>query len=459
MPGKHGSVVVQPGQPLQFTAIADASLPSATAALGTSVGTTLVAYKKAARALLEGKYASQAALAPAYLRESCDIFLVRCPDGMLVRYDSAQNEPGRMRCADVGEPLAKMAPIFSDQIIHFPDDPETYVPPLPGPEVILGKTDAAGGTSELARFRPLIYATTKLPPGFQVLPPPARPPCIISLQNELAIQAQGFVVPNSGPLKPGPDVDHFLLHGRLKLPVGWHTIEIYPPLVDEHWKPEYAALWAELDLLAAIVQQNTVASALSSIDSRGAMRKHYANLLEEFKTLLAGQEEPVHQFLKEHPELICPTAEHTWSKLPFGDRRSDFVFREPGNDYLLVELEAPIRGLFRKDGQQREELTHAINQILDWIQFIGRNQTRVEDELGLKGISTNPRTLIVMGRSEGLTEDNRKKLVTLQSQQNKLRILTYDDLLSGARTNLERLLGPLSLVGQNAEVYFFKQEC
>jgi hypothetical protein len=48
-------------------------------------------------------------------------------------------------------------------------------------------------------------------------------------------------------------------------------------------------------------------------------------------------------------------------------------------------------------------------------------------------------------------------LVTLQAQQNKLRILTYDDLLAGARANLERLLGPLSLVGQNAELYFFKE--
>ena len=50
----------------------------------------------------------------------------------------------------------------------------------------------------------------------------------------------------------------------------------------------------------------------------------------------------------------------------------------------------------------------------------------------------------------------RHKLVTLQAQHSKLRILTYDDLIASARANLERLFGPLSIVAQNAELYFFK---
>jgi hypothetical protein len=143
--------------------------------------------------------------------------------------------------------------------------------------------------------------------------------------------------------------------------------------------------------------------------------------------------------------------------LPFADRVSDFVFREPYNNYLLVEIEAPISQLFRQDGQQREELTHALNQITDWVQYISNNRERVEEELGLVGISTNPRTLVVIGRSANLTEENRRKLGTIQAQQNKRRILTYDDLVVSARANLEKVLGPLSLRGQNAELYFFKQ--
>jgi hypothetical protein len=108
-------------------------------------------------------------------------------------------------------------------------------------------------------------------------------------------------------------------------------------------------------------------------------------------------------------------------------------------------LTTTIRKLFRKNGQQREELTHAINQIMDWIQYIANNKQRVEEELGLIEISPNPRSLVVIGRSASLTEENRRKLATLQAQQNKLRILTYDDVIAAARANLERLLGPFSL--------------
>lgn len=72
---------------------------------------------------------------------------------------------------------------------------------------------------------------------------------------------------------------------------------------------------------------------LHGIDGRLATRQHYANLLREFQSLLQGPEEPAHQFLKKHPGLLCPTHDRMWSKLPFGDNVSDFVFREPHNDY------------------------------------------------------------------------------------------------------------------------------
>jgi len=206
-----------------------------------------------------------------------------------------------------------------------------------------------------------------------------------------------------------------------------------------------------------IAQKNAIASNLGTLDSRGAARKHYARLLEEFEALLTGPEEPARQFLKENPGLLCATHEQFWSKLPFGDRISDFVFRESHNDYLLVEIEAPIRELFRRDGQQRQELTHAIDQITDWIQYISDNKQKVEEDLGLTGISTNPRILVVIGRSQSITEEYRRKLASLQALHNKLRILTYDDLIASARANLERILGPLGFKGQNVELYFFKQ--
>jgi hypothetical protein len=455
---KYGKVLVQPGKPLQFTEelaaepsnVGASSIPSA-------VCETLKAYREAARKLLESKYAGQKELAPPHMQGPCDIFVVRCNDGILVRYDLASQEEPKIRCGQMTVDLSEAAPGFSEQVIYFPEDPSTFVPSSGGPEIALSTIAPDGATKELTRCRPYICVSTTLSAGFQMPPPSSRPPCLVSVQNDFNMQLHGVLEPLEAPPNvAGPDAQQFIAYSRFRINVGWQTIEIYPLPADEYWKPEYAPMWAELDLLAAIAQKNLVASTLHGIDSRGATRRAYAALLKEFETLLTGPEEPVHQFLKQHPELLCPTSQRCWSKLAFGARVSDFVFREPYNDYLLVEIEAPIREIFRKDGQQREELTHAINQITDWIQYITDNKQRVEEGLGLVGISTNPRILVVIGRSASLTEENRKKIAVLQAQQNKLRILTYDDLIGSARANVEKILGPLDLEGQNAELYFFK---
>jgi Domain of unknown function (DUF4263) len=459
-PMKRGQVVVQPGQPLKFV---EADVPTTTSApanpIGKTIGATLKAYRKAAKELLEGKYIGQKELAPPNMRGPCDIFVLRCSDGILVRYDLVSHEEAKIRCGHMEATLAEVAPQFSEQVIHFPQNPLTYVPSTGGVEIALTTTDPKTGTIAVPlKMRPMVYATTKLPDGFQMPPPPARPICLAAVHNEIYIQLQGVLEPTNSPTGSfAQESENFIAHSCIKLPVGWQTIEIYPSLGDEYWKPEYAPLWAELDLLGAIAQSNAIMSNLGALDSRGAARKYYAILLEEFEALLQGPEEPAHQFLKKHPELLCPTAEQRWSKLSFGNRDSDFVFREPHEDYLLVEIEAPIRELFRHDGQQRQELTHAINQITDWIQYITDNKQKVEQELGLTGISTNPRILVVIGRSASLTEENRRKLVSLQALQNKLQILTYDDLIARARANLERILGPLDFKGQNVELYFYKE--
>ena len=456
---KKGTLSLEPGKPIQYSDLEEVTDNDvATPSLPTAIGRTLRAYQVASRRLVEEKYANQKDLAPPHIKEPCDIFAAKCSDGVLVRYDRAGETSPKVRYTQLDESLSTVAPLFSEQVIHFPQDHAVYRPRT-GPEIVLGETDGSGiFTSELMRIRPLVYASTKLPDDFEMPAPPARPPCLASIRNDFTLDLRGELLPADAlTRKPPEDTDQFIAHANFPLNVGWQTIEIYPQLPDDHWKPEYAATWAELDILAAVAHANALSIKLNTIDSRAATRHHYVGLLDEFEGLLDGPEEPVHQFLKSHPEFLCPTLERVWSKLPFGDRVSDFVFREPGNDYQLVELEAPIRKLFRKDGQQGKELAGATNQILDWLQYIANNKRTVESELGLEGIAIPPRTLIVIGRSASLTEENRSKLSTIQASQNKLRILTYDDVLVGTRRNLERILGPLTLRSQNAKLYFFKR--
>ena len=456
---KRGKMVGAPGQPLQFTEQAEVADEVEISPLCAAVALTLRAYHKAGRELLEGKYASARALAPPHLRSPCEILVLCCPDGIIVRYDKASQEKPKMRWSEWHERLTEAAPRFSEQVIHFPLDAATYVPAALGPGLVLAVIDANGHAVEHARLHPVIYGSPTLPANFKMPAPSARPPCLVSLHKELQMQLGGTVLPANTPAKAvPPPVDYFVGHGIAPLPVGWEAIEVYPRLDEEYWKPQYAPMWAELDLLASIAQANATKDALSRLDGRTEARESHARAIQEFEALLAGPEEPVHQFLKAHPELLCPTHDAVWSKLPFGEHVSDFVFREPPNDYLLVEIEAPYRELFRSDGQQRAELTHAINQIDDWLQYIQDNKPTVEDKLGLAGISTTPRTLVVIGRSVTLTDENRRKLTVIQGQRSKLRILTYDDVIATARITLERLFGPMSLRAQNLKLYFYRND-
>ena len=119
-----------------------------------------------------------------------------------------------------------------------------------------------------------------------------------------------------------------------------------------------------------------------------------------------------------------------------------------------MEIEAPHRELFRQDGHPRHEITHAIDQINDWLAHLADHRTDIESKYEMRGISASPRGLVVIGRSSRLTDDNRRKIATIQERQPRLRIMTYDDVIANARAVFEKILGPLSLVVAGAQVYF-----
>jgi hypothetical protein len=150
---KQGQIVLQPGQPLQFTDVVDVDTPNVRAAsIRRTIGETLTAYREAARTLLEGKYAAQRDLAPPHMQGPCSIFVLRCHDGIFVRYDLISQGDAKTRCAELDTTLSEVAPQFSEGVIHFPKDPNTYVPSSGGPEISLHITDAAGGLRKLTGF-------------------------------------------------------------------------------------------------------------------------------------------------------------------------------------------------------------------------------------------------------------------------------------------------------------------
>jgi hypothetical protein len=133
---------------------------------------------------------------------------------VIVRYDAAGEDKPMVRYTDYYEGLAEAAPIFSEHVVHVPDDPTTYVPKHDGPAFIQTVVNKQGEAVEHARLHPVIHAPKSLPADFNLPPPPARPPCLASLNRELQIQMHGIALPANTSAKAIPTgSDHFVAHG------------------------------------------------------------------------------------------------------------------------------------------------------------------------------------------------------------------------------------------------------
>lgn len=447
---KRGWLRVELGKPIEF---GEADTPAATSTVrghdGSLIGSAMRAYQTSARELIAGQYRALAGHAPAHLAQPCNITVFICNDGTIVRFDASADGQvdTRVRVVPIDKTLSEWSPLVTDNVVHFPPESSEYTPEPCGPAIVLEHHNYASRECRVLEASvPMLFARATFPEGAKVAAPPRKPTALVSLTNELEFTVDGHVLePESGHATRVRRATDIKVRQIARLSVGWLAIEIFPRLDETYWRPEYAAGWAEADLLQYVAQRQLANSKLAALDPHAAARKSIDALLHEFELLLEGPEEPAHQFIKQHPQLLSLTHVECWSKLPFGEWFSDFVLREPDGRYVLVELESPQHLLFRKDGHPRQALNHAIGQIADWRSHLEQNLDDVRNRLGLRDISSNPDALIVIGRSSCLSAQNRTKLTTLQNQMPKLRIMTYEDLIGHTRAMAANLFGAVGL--------------
>ena len=243
----------------------------------------------------------------------------------------------------------------------------------------------------------------------------------------------------------------------MKIPVGWECIEVFPFPDISMWKPEYAPIWAENDLLANVVSEQLRDQHFSNLDPQVVARKMFLDLLNEYKKLLDSEpenEEILQKFLNENPILVCPTKIDYWPKKAIGSYITDFIFKEAEGDYLLVEIEPSCYKLFNKNGDVNYRLNHARDQITNWRRYIEDNLKTVQNELDLPGISSNPRCLIIIGRLDSLDDDNKRKLMSMENVNPRVKIMTYDDLYNRTKAVVENMFGSLWFESGNTEIYY-----
>lgn len=448
---------ITPGKPLELVesdapALSADPLREAEAEL---LKATVLAYLTEIRRLASNELRAFAGFVPQHLFAPVAVWMFRCPDGMIVRTDPTEATEDKVRIGMVEESIGLFLPRISESVLVRKGCPLEEGTARPGVSLTIRKTSPlTGKTEQIAEVRPYMSVGLDLPPsGLHSLRKPFK--AVSATRDSFAMLMQGELYPDESPTGRGRALP-FLVRFPVSLPVGWSSIEVYPGTSLDHWKPEAAASWAETDILAYAAKGNLARAQLRALDPFADGRNLYASLLGQLETLLSafGREEDLQQFLTLHPELVCPSYRSVRPKLAFGARATDFVFLDARGDYLLVEIERPDLPLLRADGQQSEKLTHALNQVLDWRRYIEDNLRTVQRELGLPGMTACPRAMIVIGRSTGLDEQDRRKLQMIESAHPTIRVLTYDDLVSVARKTIENLVGPLWIAAPPVEIYY-----
>jgi len=130
------------------------------------------------------------------------------------------------------------------------------------------------------------------------------------------------------------------------------------------------------------------------------------NIRSEFTHLLNSntKEEIIQQFLENNPILLHQfPAVRILFKPPILTRYvADFAIVGPQGELILIEIELPSMNLLRKNGDHAAPLTHAVNQVQNWIQVASDHRTAFLSELNIDmALIGTIRGVVIGGRDGG----------------------------------------------------------
>jgi len=192
-----------------------------------------------------------------------------------------------------------------------------------------------------------------------------------------------------------------------------------------------------------------VTKHLEKIDKLEASRirdfilSRYSSLIEEYKDLVnSDAEEPKFQgFFQRNPTFLEPRVIDVFPQESFGGESvPDFVMVLQGESYLVVEVEKPKHRLFTKKGDRTHELSHAQQQIVDYLKWVNEEKDFLRKRRCPNISADNTRGLVIIGKSSNLTDDELKKLEGINaSVRSWYEIKTFDRILAENEALLSNL--------------------
>lgn len=197
--------------------------------------------------------------------------------------------------------------------------------------------------------------------------------------------------------------------------------ELIPPIGVKRVEESYPSIRSKEEIL----KEKLLSLSPKTTDS-SRLEKRFI----EFCRLIGNSstsEAELHKFLNRYPEIFDSHMASIHSEVTIGRYRADLVIRYEQVDkkIVLIELERHSDTIFTKANRIRKKVTHASQQVEDWINEIRLGAKNIPSWLSTQFC---PEGLVVIGRSRDLTDEQKQILVTINSNRT-VKIITYDDLL------------------------------
>jgi hypothetical protein len=111
---------------------------------------------------------------------------------------------------------------------------------------------------------------------------------------------------------------------------------------------------------------------------------------------------------------------------------TDFILHRLDDQYVLVEIEKPQDRIFTQANDFSAAFTHALGQVLDFRSWVGQHGEYARSLM--PGISPAAVGLLVIGLRSKLSDDQARKLRAFNENSLTIRVVTFDDLSSKAKT-------------------------
>ena len=115
---------------------------------------------------------------------------------------------------------------------------------------------------------------------------------------------------------------------------------------------------------------------------------------------------------------------------------TDYAIKRLDGRWLLVEIEKPHDAIFTRNYDFTAQFTHAFGQVLDFQHWVDDHVAYAQDQM--PGI-TAPRGLLVIGLRSVFDQRAAAKLRRFVDNSSRIDVVTFDDLLTGARNLYDNL--------------------